>query len=114
KDDVTGLLAADREIALDHLFHHIFVADGTAHEIDPALPQRDLQPDVAHHRRDDPVALQAFSPLPVTSAHQEDGIAINDSPCSISENGAVSIAIERHSHPAPEPPDRPGNLLGMC
>ena len=72
------LLAAERQAALQHLLHHVLVADRAAHEADAELPQRDLETDVAHHGRDDGVALQPAFALQLARAHQQHGVAVDD------------------------------------
>ena len=101
KDDVAGLLAAERQAALDHLFHHVLVADRAAHHLDAALPQGDLETDVAHHRRDDAVAVQLATGLQVTGAHQQHGVAVDDAPARVDKDGAIAVAIERHTDATP-------------
>ena len=73
-----GLLAAERQTALDHLLHHVLVADRAAHQLDAAVAQRDLEADVAHHRRDDGVAAEPPGGLQVPGAHQQHRVAVDD------------------------------------
>ena len=44
----------------------------------PERAQRELEADVAHHRRDDRVALQPAFALQLTRAHQQHGVAVDD------------------------------------
>src|SRR5262245_14876523 len=69
KDDVTRLLAAKRQTALEHLLHDVLVADAATYESDAKPPERDLEADVAHHRRDERVALQPAFALHLPAAH---------------------------------------------
>ena len=72
------LLAAEREAALDHLLHHVLVADRGADHLDAAIAKRDLEPDVAHHRRDHRGARQPAAILEIDRRHQQDGVAVDD------------------------------------
>ena len=100
KDDVPGLLAAERQPALDHLFHHVLVADRASDHLDAALAQGELETDVAHHRRDDAVAEQLAPGLHVTGAHQQHCVAVDDAALGIDQDGAVAVAVERHTDTA--------------
>ena len=78
EDDVARLLAAEREVARDHLLHHVLVAHRAADQIDAALAQRDLEADVAHHRRDDRAVAQPARRLEVPGGQQHDRVAVDD------------------------------------
>ena len=91
------LLAAEREAALDHLFHHVLVADRGADHLDAAIAKRDLEADVAHHRRDHGGARQPAAILQVDRRHQQDGVAVDDPAGVIDEQRAIAVAVERHA-----------------
>ena len=78
EDDVTRLLAADRQVPFDHFFHDVLVAHGAPDQLDVARLQRQLQADVAHDGRDDAVALEAALRAHVSRAQQQDGVAVYD------------------------------------
>src|SRR5262245_6691396 len=106
KDDVTRLLAAKRQTALEHFLHHVLVADAATYEADAEPPQRDLEANVAHHRSDERVALQPAFALHLPAAHQEHGVAIHDASLMIDKDSAVAVAVERHTHLAAAFDDR--------
>ena len=88
------------EAALEHLLHHVLVADRAAHQLDARLAQRDLEADVAHHGRDDGVAAAA-APAPSCGAPHS---SITASPSTtraavVDEDRAIAVAVERHAHP---------------
>ena len=58
EDDVARLLAAETAAAADELFEDVLVADRRARDRDAVLAQRELEPDVAHHGRDDLPAVE--------------------------------------------------------
>ena len=49
-----------------------------AHQLDAERLQRELEADVAHHGRDDRVALQPAFALQLPAAHQQHGVAVDD------------------------------------
>ena len=71
-----------------------------ADQLDAERLQRQLEADVAHHRRDDGVALQPPFALQLPAAHQQHGVAVDDLPAMIDEDRAVAVAVERDAHPA--------------
>ncbi len=107
------LLAAQRDAALDHLLHHVLVADRTPHEADTRLAARDLEADVAHHGRHDRVAAQPTLALQLARTHQQDGVAVDDLAAVVHEDGAVAVAIEGHAHVAAAFDDGAREPLGM-
>ena len=88
------LLAAERQVAAQHLLHHVLVADRAADHADAGLLQRNLQTDVAHHGGDDRVALQPPLGLHPHRAHQHDGVAVHDLAGRVDEDRAVAVAVE--------------------
>ena len=86
--------------ALQHLLHHVLVADRRAHQIDAERLQRQLEADVAHHGRDDRVALQPALALQLAAAHQQHGVAVDDPAALVDEDRAIAVAVERHAHRA--------------
>ena len=92
-----GLLAAQRQIALLHFFHHVLIADSGAHEFDSVLLQAELEADVAHHRGDHRVAAQAALGFHLPGAHQQHVVAVEHTALSIRENRPVAVAVERHT-----------------
>src|SRR5262245_27976615 len=95
---MTRLFAAKRQIALEHLLHDVLVPDRTPHKLDPASPERDFKADIAHHGRDDRLSFQTAFRLKLTRAHEQHGIAIDDAPVVVGEDGTVAVAIERNAH----------------
>ena len=79
----------------------------------PGLAERDLEADVAHHGRDERVAGEAPLRLHVPRAHQHDGVAVDDAPGVIDEDGAIAVAVERHAHPVAAVAHQRAQALGM-
>ena len=81
----------------------------------PRSRKRDLEPDVAHHRRDDGVARQPAAILAGRSAD----ISRMASPSTIlpvviDEQRAIAVAVERHAEPAPRSRPRPLASPSRC
>ena len=110
---MAGLLSTKRQRPVHHLFHHVLVANRTAHETDAELPQCDLETDVAHHRRDDGIALQSAFTLQLAAAHQQDSVAVDDATAMVHENRAIAVAVERDAHLATVLDDSTRERLGM-
>ena len=72
----------------------------------PSGLQRELEPDVAHHRRDDGVALQPPLALQLPAAHQQHRVAVDDLAAMVDEDRAIAVAVERHAHLAAALDDR--------
>ena len=100
EDDVARLLAAERQVPLQHLLHHVLVADRGAHQVDAERLQRQLEPDVAHDGRDDRVAAKPPLALQLMAAHQQDRIAVDDLAAMIDEDRAIAVAVEGNAHRA--------------
>ena len=113
EDDVAGLLTAEREIPLQHLLHHVLVADRRSHEIDAQRLQRELETDVAHDRRDNRVASEPAFPLKLTSAHQQHSVAVDNMTVMVHEDRAIAVAVECHAHGAAARHDGLGQTFGM-
>ena len=94
------LLAAERQAAREHLLHDVLVADRRAHESDAGAAQRELEADVAHHRRHDASPFSRPSRCSWRRAHQQHGVAVDDPAAVIDENRAIAVAVERHAQPA--------------
>ena len=87
---------------------------GAAHQLDARLAQRELEADVAHHGRDDRVALAAGPSRCSWRAH----ISSTASPSTIAaavvdEDRAIAVAVERDAHVAAALDDGPREPLGM-
>ena len=98
EDDVARLLAAQRNAALDHLLHHVLVADRRPHQLDAALPEGELETNVAHHRRHDRAAAQLPAALQILGRDQQDRVAVDHRAMPIDEQGAVAVAVEGNAH----------------
>ena len=73
----------------------------------PRVAQRELETDVAHHGRDDRVALQPPFALQLARAHQQHRVAVDDPAAMIDEDRAIAVAVERDAHLAAALDDRP-------
>ena len=83
------------------------------HERDPEIAERDLEADVAHHGRDDRVALQTPLGLQLAPAHQQHVVAVHETAAMIDEDRAIPVPVERHSHLTAGIDDGFGEPLGM-
>ncbi len=76
------------------LFEHVLVAHVRPQKLYPARAQRQLKPDVAHHRGDDAVALQLAALLHALGQRPERGVAVHELPAPVHEERAVGVAVE--------------------
>src|SRR5204862_3829020 len=89
------LLAAQREIAREHLLHHVLVAHGAPDEIHSDRAERQLETDIAHDGRNDRAAFEPALALELTRAQEQHGVAVHDAAVAVDEDRAVAVAIER-------------------
>ncbi len=92
-DDVTGLLAAERVAALVHVLEHVAVSDSGLSDGDPVLAHRDMQTEVAHHRRDEGVVGEVTALL---HGHREDGhdlVTVDVVSLGIHREAPVGVAV---------------------
>src|SRR5205814_9228431 len=96
-EHVTRRLAAQYAAALLEQLQHVAVADLRAQELDAARAQRELEPEVRHHRADDRAAQRPrFEP--VAREHIEELIAVDEVTALIDHQDAVAVAVERETH----------------
>ena len=110
---MSGLLAAETDVAADHLPAHVGVADRATVERDARLGQRRLQPEVAHHRRHDAVARQTAGGAQVTRRHEEHAVAVDEASVRVDQHHPVAVAVEREAETAALLHDRRLQRLGM-
>ena len=109
-----GLLAAERDAALEHLLHHVLVANRAANELDAALAQGDLQADVAHHGGDDARCCEARPVVFMCRPHINSTASPSTiAPISVDEDGAVAVAVEGDADAALPFDHRARQTLGM-
>ena len=114
KDDVARLLAAERQPAIEHLLHHVLVADRRAHQLDArAACSASSSPMLLITVATIALALQPPFGLQLPAAHQQHGVAVDDLPAVIDEDRAIAVAVERHAHLAAALDHRPRQQLGM-
>src|SRR5262245_26974234 len=101
QDDVAGLLAAKREAAPRHFFHHILVANRTANHRDAELAECDFEADVAHDGGDNSRLRQLVLVLQMPGRHQQDGITVYGPALVVGEQSTVAVAVERDPEPGP-------------
>ena len=95
EDHVARLLAAEREAArAASPPSRTCRRPGERTSAMPRLCQRQLEPDVAHHRGDDRVARAAGLRLQLPRAHQQHGVAVDDPAVLVDEDRAVAVAVE--------------------
>ena len=63
----------------------------------PNVPEGQLETDVAHHGRHDGVTPKATFRFHLLGAHQHHVVAVQHPSASIDHDGAIAIAVERHS-----------------
>src|SRR3546814_14181411 len=78
QDDVPRLLAADIVAVAAHRLQHMAVADPGAQQVQALGREMAFEPEVGHHRRDQPAAAQQAAPGPVGRARRHKLIAVAD------------------------------------
>ena len=91
---MTRLLPTERQAALGDERGDVLVADRRAQQRDAGLLERQLETDVAHHRRDYGIAFQLTAAFEFLGAHQQDVVAVDQPARVIDQQGAVAVAIE--------------------
>ena len=74
---------------------------GRADESDALVAKRHLEPDVAHHRRDDRVAARRPRRFMRCAHSQQDGVAVDDASALVDEDRAIAVAVERDAESDP-------------
>src|SRR4051794_31831890 len=113
EDDVARLLATEREIAPDHLLHHVLVSHRTSEHLDAALAQRNLETDVAHDGSNHRVSFELALRLQLARAHQQHGVAVDDLAVSVDEDCTIAIAVKGDAQPALLLANRMSKMLGV-
>jgi hypothetical protein len=76
------------------------------------LPQRNLEPDVAHHGGNDRISLEPPFCLHLLRTHQHHRVAVDDTSAGIDEDRAIAIAVIGDPHLTPAVDHRACEQLG--
>ena len=98
KEDVAGLLAAERGAGVAHLFEDVLVAYGGAEHADAGAGEGGFEAHVGHGGGDDDVVGEFAAGLEVAGAGEHDGVTVDDVAALVGEEGAVGIAVEGDAH----------------
>ncbi len=90
---MSGLLATEAELARSQLFQHISVADTGGANLDPGRAHGQVQPEVAHHGRDQGVAGQLAGFLHRQRQDHHDGVAVDDLAGGVDRQAAIGVAV---------------------
>src|SRR5690606_27808907 len=90
---VAGRLAAQYAAMLVELLVDVAIPDLRPDEVDAAIGESPLQPEVGHHRADHR-SLQPPALLPVAREHVEEVVAVAHLALVIDEHDPVTVAIE--------------------
>ena len=93
--DMAGLLAAQIETVLAHMFDHVAVADRRANEVELQTLKVPLETEIRHHRRHDAAAIQLTVAMPSRCDERHDLVAVQLAPLLVDGNEAIAIPIER-------------------
>ena len=78
QEDVTGLLAAEGGVLLEHFFEDVAVADGGAEHADAGALESGLKAHVGHDGGYDQVFSEQAAGFEVAGGDEEDGVAVDD------------------------------------
>src|SRR5205823_8975143 len=95
KDNVTGLLAAERSVGLHHFFEDVLVANIGAQHANPRIAQRDFQAHVRHGGRDHCVAAKNSAAEHVAGGEEQNAVSVYYAAGGVAEEGAIGVAIKR-------------------
>ena len=91
------LLAAEFACPSEDLFEHITVSHLGADKVDPALTQRYLKSQVAHHRRYDQITRKPARRFHVARKDQHHLVTIDLQTASIHKECSVRVAVEGYT-----------------
>ena len=90
---MSGLLATDTAVIVDHVFVNVFVANIGLGIIDAQLVKCLVEAEVRHNRRNNCIILQSPLLFKVFSINIEDVVAINKLAVLINRKASVSVAV---------------------
>ena len=93
-DHVSRLLAARVATTGPHHFQHIAIAHLGTEQLKPLALEEAFQPQVRHHRGDDPTAAQLPCPCPLAADQRHDLIAVHCRPGFVDDDQPVGVAIQ--------------------
>ena len=97
EDGVAGLLAADAVVPLQHLLQHVPVPHVGADQVDAVVAAELVEPQVAHHRGHQGVAVELPTALHVQGADGQDLVAVDGPPLLVHQQAAVRVAVKGHA-----------------
>lgn len=90
---MTGLFAAQGELARTQLLQHIPVADSGHLHVDTRCAHGDVQALIAHHRGDQRVRGQLAGLGHRRGQHDHDGVTVDDVPVSVHGQASIRITV---------------------
>ena len=108
---MSGSLATQDAARLAQHRQHVTVTDRGAAELDAGGAQRDLQPQIAHHRADDR-STQAARLLQRACDDVQQLVAVDDAPEMIDHDQAIAIAVQGETHVGAHSGDRELQQIG--
>ena len=94
---MSRLFTTERESAGTELLEDVTVTDSGGTHGDPGIGHRQMQPEVAHHRGDERVVLEAAGIFHGTGQNGHDGVAVDDLSRGIDGEAAVRVAVVSES-----------------
>src|SRR5271165_6848354 len=94
KEDMPGLLAAERSGVRLHHLEYVFVAYRRAQHLDLIASQRGFEAHVGHRCGHYQISFQQIPGLEIACREQEDSISVDNVAVAVGEERAVSIAVE--------------------
>src|SRR5271165_4552131 len=113
KEDMPGLLAAERSGVFLHHLEYVFVADRRAQHGDLVASQSGFKAHVGHRGGHYQISFQQIPGLEIVCSEQEDGISIDNVAAAVGEERAVGIAVKGGSDIGIAGFGFGGNDLGM-
>ena len=112
EDDVAGLFAAQGGAGFQHLLQNVFIANISAEHADAGMLERKLEAHIRHGGGHHDCAFQFDARVHVAGGGQQNGVSIHDPALSITEQGAIGIAVEGYSQIELAP--RLSDLFAKC
>jgi hypothetical protein len=113
EDHVPGLFAAERDPLGEHPLEHVLVAHGSPQQPDAGFLQLLLEPEVAHHGRDDRATRQRPLAGEAKRFDVEDEVAVEKPSSAVDEQAPVGVSVEGEAEVGLRFEHRGGQPLGM-
>ena len=98
KEDVAGLLAAQRGTGFLHEFENVLIPDRSAQHTDARAAKRCFKAHVAHGGGNHRVGGKLTAGVKVAGTGKHDGVAVDHAAVLVGEEGTVGIAVKGEAH----------------